>query len=331
MPTLLTTRRMSPALAARVKASVRGSRSAPGARLAPRAVSILRLGLIAVCIGAASSLLVAWQRTTRELEAERAQLLERIRRESASLGAHAKAAGARAVGLLQRSSGPYAGDVVADELRASDALDSVLAESLIFVRGPLASFRSELRTREAAAGSRKDALVLCLMDPPEARSEKALLGRARAAHGGERLRERTAHVARLHDLFHGLRVLGPEIEQQVMAATQKREIEKRARAFDAAPLAETKRAARSGRLLFVMDEPADGTGPTELDGERAHDVRVGLVDLASEKMLFQVRRRVDPSWLSEGARAEYASGIDSCALALDVRAAVAGAAVVNGG
>jgi hypothetical protein len=73
-----------------------------------------------------------------------------------------------------------------------------------------------------------------------------------------------------------------------------------------------------------MDEPGDRSIPAELDGERPHHVRVGLVDLASKKQLLALRRKVDPSWLSPTARAEYASGIDACTLALDVRAEVTG-------
>jgi len=74
-----------------------------------------------------------------------------------------------------------------------------------------------------------------------------------------------------------------------------------------------------------MDE-ADGTGPTEL-GERAHHVRVGLVDLDKEELLLRLRRHVDPSWITPNVRAEYASGIDAGSLAGDVRAAVTGQAV----
>ena len=48
MATLLTTRRMSPELAARVQASVNGRRAAPGARLRPRSVSALRVVAILV-------------------------------------------------------------------------------------------------------------------------------------------------------------------------------------------------------------------------------------------------------------------------------------------
>jgi hypothetical protein len=49
-----------------------------------------------------------------------------------------------------------------------------------------------------------------------------------------------------------------------------------------------------------------------------------LSDLTSGQLLLRFRRGVDPSWLSPAARAEYASGIDSCALAFDLREALAG-------
>jgi hypothetical protein len=73
---------------------------------------------------------------------------------------------------------------------------------------------------------------------------------------------------------------------------------------------------------LVVDEPGDAKAAAELDGERPHAVRVIVTDLASDQLQLRFRHDVDPSWLSAGARAEYASGIDSCALALDLRAAL---------
>ncbi len=51
-------------------------------------------------------------------------------------------------------------------------------------------------------------------------------------------------------------------------------------------------------------------------------MRVGLVDLEKDKVLLKLRRHVDPSWLSDATRAEYARGADSCTLAMDVRSAL---------
>ena len=75
-------------------------------------------------------------------------------------------------------------------------------------------------------------------------------------------------------------------------------------------------------LLFAIDEPGERTAVSELDGEKPHWVRVGLIDLTTGQLLLRLRRRVDPSGLSEVTRAEYARGVDDCSLALDVRQAV---------
>jgi hypothetical protein len=48
-------------------------------------------------------------------------------------------------------------------------------------------------------------------------------------------------------------------------------------------------------------------------------VRIAIVDVSAGKVLLWLRRRVDPGWISVAKRADYASGLDACALALDVR------------
>jgi hypothetical protein len=40
-------------------------------------------------------------------------------------------------------------------------------------------------------------------------------------------------------------------------------------------------------------------------------------------VLVRARKRVDPSWLAATTRSSFASAIDGCALAVDVRALVA--------
>jgi hypothetical protein len=138
--------------------------------------------------------------------------------------------------------------------------------------------------------------------------------------------ESTVNVQRLYHALAGLPFLNPNWARRVVEAETQHDITRLERTFERAPLKAAKLAAQASLLLFAMDE-ADGTGPTELDGERAHHVRVGLVDLDTEQLLLRLRRYVDPSWISANARAEYASGIDSCALGADVRAAVTGQAV----
>jgi hypothetical protein len=323
MATSLVTQRMSPELRARVEASVRGRRAAPGATLAPRAVSLLRFGALAMITMAISTVGVSWHRARQELEQERAGLLERVRRESTAVTPYDRAAPSRVQPWLERSAGPYTGDSIADELRTAKAFAATLRRPTIYVRGPLADFRSERSIAEIARRSFTDAFVLCLLDPPIARSEKALLGRARRAQAdGKRLRQVTAHVERLQHALVGLPFLSPTWQARVESAESARELDQLRRGFERAPLASAKRAVKAELLLFGMDEPGEPNQPAELDGERPHHVRIGLVDLASDKLLFKLRRRVDPSWLSPSVRAEYASGIDQCALALDVRADV---------
>ena len=72
---------------------------------------------------------------------------------------------------------------------------------------------------------------------------------------------------------------------------------------------------------MAMDEPAPLTSPAELDGERAHEVRVAIVEVASSKVLLRLRKHVDPSDWSPKVRPDYARGLDECALAADVREA----------
>ena len=98
----------------------------------------------------------------------------------------------------------------------------------------------------------------------------------------------------------------------------------------AAPIARAKQAARSELLLVAIDEPGGADGPTELDGERPHPVRVALVDLVANKVLLRARHVVDPSGISPARRAMYAIGLDSCALALEVHEDVRSAASSGG-
>jgi hypothetical protein len=174
-----------------------------------------------------------------------------------------------------------------------------------------------------ALNSATDPLVLCLMDPPAERSEKLLLRKVRSVYGASvSTRQATAHVARLGDAVVGLPLLGPDWSARIALAEHPRELAVLERTLDRAPLAGARQAAKSALLLVAIDEPGDRSVPAELDGERPHYVRVALFDLKSSEPVLRLRKRVDPAWLSDATRAEYAHGVDSCALALDVHQAV---------
>lgn len=314
---------MDPALAARIQARIRGRRAEPGRALAPLAVSALRFAALALVVAFVVVFLLARHRARQELAAMRAALLERASSARASLTDDDLKTPARVEAWLARAASAYPGDHVAEALRAPGGLAATLERPAIYVRGDLDTFTSPAASRASAAQGRKDAFLLCLLEPPEGRSEKAQLKQVLAAYaGGARVEAPTAHVRLLSEAQLGLPLLTPEWQEQVRRADSYAEFEQLRRDFERAPIAAARQAAKARLVVFALDERGDGRGVTELDGERPHPVRVGIVDLASDRVLLRARRNVDPKWISAARRAEYARGLDDCALALDVRDSV---------
>jgi hypothetical protein len=323
MATFLTTSKMHPALVARIEASVRGRRREHtmkrAASLSPRIVSLVRV-VVVVLVGLGIYTVVMGRRRDRqELERTRAALLAAVRGQSSTLTPEDRNAVSRAESWLVELSGPHEGNFVAQDIRGSIDLKSTFSEPLVYVRGPSSAFKTPALIEHAASTSMKDALLLCLVDPPESRSEKALLEKVRIAYaGGLPMEERTSNARRLDDEVVGLPILLPQWQERVRAADDGAALAKLRRELDRAPLDRAKQAIRARHLLVAMDEPSDGGGPTELDGERAHHVRVMLVDLMMSKTLLRFRKLVDPSWISLAKKSDYAVGLDSCGLAYDV-------------
>lgn len=324
MPTLLVTKNMSRALARRVQASVSGRRSSGARLLARRSSSILRLVTLVTLAALVFAVLLARQRNAARLATGRSELLGRIRAASSALTSAERGS----LGLLEatlgvHASGAYLGDWVAGDVRTDSALAERFSAPTVYLRGPLDGLSSPAAIAKSAALSTKDALVLCLVDPPPARTEKALRAKARAAYVRGADASSARAIERLEPLLLVLPLLGPDWERRVSSAKTARELAEFQKIFERAPVQAALRAGKAQQILLAVDEPSDAPGPTELDGERAHFVRVVLCDWAG-KLTFRVRQRVDPSWISASGRAEYASGIDSCALGLDVRRAVSG-------
>lgn len=312
---------MSPALAARVLASVTGRRAPEGRRLRPL-TAILRLATLALLATALVLVLYVRHTRSRQLERDRESLLQVMRDQASLLTRTDREQLARVqTALAIHAVAAYAGDLVADELRDDAGLAQALAKPMLYIRGPLEGLASRTRLAQLAPSSWKDAFLLCLLDPPAQRSETALKKRARAAFSRDNL-PLTAHVERLDPLLQALPLLGPSWQERVLAADSSSLLSSYRKLFDAAPIAAAVRAAKARQLLAVMDEAGPPGAPTELDGERPHPVRVVLLDLLSGELLLRFRRDVDPSFISSAARAEYAAAIDSCALAFDLRRAV---------
>lgn len=324
MPTFLVTSKMSPELRARVEASVAGRRHVASGRLGARSIMLLRVVAIGAIVATVAWLVSTKRAADRETEDLRASLVERWQRASHRLSAKQRSLVLRVKPWFKRSAGKYPGDLVAQALTGAGALAGALKQPTVYVRGALDDVKTGAGLEQSARESAKDAFVLCLLDPPKVRKEKALLGRVRSAYsGGDRMQQATGHVARLGDAVVGLPFLADGWQKQLVDAKHYQELERLQKSFERAPLEGARRAAQAKLLLFAIDEPGEASALSELDGERPHHVRVGLIELETGRQLLRLRRRVDPSTLSETSRTEYARGMDGCALALQVLDALA--------
>jgi len=319
VPTLLVTSKMSPELAARVQAAVSG-RHARGRPVK----ALLRFLTFAFVLVSVVGIVRFRQQRLQSLERERAELLATLEQAGRSLTRSDRELERRVASAVALESSPaYAGDQLPDEPRRDADLTEMLAPPTLYLRGSLDALARPDRLRDVASSSSKDAFVLCLLAPPDDRSERSLrLKASSAAAQSKSSLQVSAHVERLAPLLQALPLLGRDWTERVKSAETSEAVETLAKLVAAAPLAAAVRAAKARQLLLVLDETAAATGPTELDGERAHPVRVALVDLSNGESRLRFRGKVDPSGLSDQARAQYASGIDSCALAVDFRHAV---------
>jgi len=312
---------MHPALVARIERSIGASaRAARGKRTSPRLrTTLVRLTIAVTLTAIAATALLARRRYQQEVRRAREQLLHTVQANAALLTADERSFMTRVEPWILGLTGAYEGDLVAEELRASQSLETVLARPSVYVRGPLSAFGSPAAIADTASASTRDSLLLCLLDPPASRVEKVVVAKVRALYaGGGNVSD---HARRLHEAEGGLRHLLFPWQERVENARELRDLERVEADLGKVAVAETKRAARAELLIAAMDEP-DEPGPADLDGERAHQVRVAIVDLRAGKALLRVRKRVDPNWLAASTRSTLASAVDGCALALDVRAGV---------
>jgi hypothetical protein len=324
MATFLVTSRMNPALAARVEASVRGRRKKVGtSRVGPIVVGIARVVAAVAVIACVVAVVVTRHQRHDDIEHARAALIADVRMRASALTPWDEQCVPRAEAWLERFGGPYDGDLVASELRAPGSLDTELARPTLYVRGPIAAFANSSGIAAAAAASSKGPFIACLVAPPAARAEKTVLPKVRAAYaGGPAFARSTANTRLLGEAEAGLPILRSPWLDRVRSAEEIGELEVLRRELDKAPIDRAIQAAKSTLLIVVLDERGVGAGVTELDGERPHDVRVGIVDLTTSTILLRLRKHVDPAWIAVATRAQYASGLDSCLLAMDVRDAV---------
>jgi hypothetical protein len=313
---------MDPALVARIERSIGARKRSLRPKLVSkrRRTSLARVTIAACVIAVVTTALMARRRYRQELAHERAALLHAVHAQNVSLTADERSFMTRIEPWLLGLAASYEGDVVADELRPAKVLEASLARPSVYVRGPISSFRSPTAIADAASASTRDSFLLCLLDPPASRQEKVVLAKVRAAYsGGSNIGER---ARRLHDAANGLRQLQSAWEERVQSAGELRDLDRIKGELGKVHVEETKRAVQAELLIAALDEP-DEAGPADLDGERAHHVRVAVIDLRAGRILLRARKRVDPNWLAATTRSTFASAVDGCALAFDVRAGMA--------
>lgn len=314
MASYLTNPKMSPALRARIEASVGGRTHRRTGALRLR--TTLRIVAALLVVGAVAGVARRWHAGRAAREAMRSALREdlargvaplRERQEAiASLHDHLRAAAAR-----------YDGDRLDPRLGEPDALAAHLARPAIYARAPLASDH----LAERAAESPKDAFLACLMAPPASTAERDLMrGVDRAYRGGAAIAEITPKVRRLHDVVAAEPLLDARWARRIDDATEATELASLRRQIEDAHLARAAEAARAELLIYVLDEPAEAGASIALDGASDHLVRVGLIDLTTGETLLRVRRRVRLDWISEGRRPHFARGLLDCRLAAELRA-----------
>lgn len=332
MPTLLANERMHPALVARIEASVAGRRVDPETKkkhserrrrgIAPGYVAMARFGFVLIAIVMGYLVFATRKNEKKNQNLVRADLLAMREKYASQLAYTDETYLVRAEKTLIGFSRTH-NEVLTDEVKTDAALTATLTRPIVYVRGGIGSFASSNGIASAARASVKDAFVLCLLSPPASRQEKAMLPKMRVAYGdGGALEAATPNVRKLWDAAVGLPYLQRGYKDKIEKAEDSSDLLRLRRDLERAPLAQAVEAAKSPLLLVVLDEPGAGAGPTELDGERTHWVRVGLLDLKQERTIMSTRRLVDPSWISLAKKSAYASGLDSCQLAFDIRESV---------
>jgi len=322
MPTFLTTPKMEPELAARIEASVTG-KPAGTSILSPKVVSFLRFAGIVGFIGIVVWLFVVRRRAAEALEADRHALLAQVRVFSERLTETDKRIVPRAEAWVAERAGAYEGDFVDESLRG-EGMKATLANPILYLRGPLEGFKTSQGITDMAQTSFRDSFVLCLFDPPAKATEKTLREAARAVLSDNDRSRVTVHVMRFHTARVGLPFVVSQWDARMRAATDAREFAEMRSLLKRVSLDDSVKAMKARLLLVAMDEPKDGTGPSEIDGANRHHVRVMLQDFESDKLLLRQRILVDPAWIPTNRRSDHANGMNSCELGMAVRATMMG-------
>jgi hypothetical protein len=278
--------------------------------------------LAVVSIGAVVWTVVAEIRTrSAQLEAARGALEQRVEKLHTSLDPKERQLWERVHPWLEAGTREAEAESVAPEWLEAANRQSFLERPALYVRGKLESFADPSTAKQAALEALPDAFVWCLLQPPPSRDEKAVathvgVVKSQAQRGDPPLDD----LRPLRDALMALHYATPDWLTSVRTSERLDRVQQLERDWEQAKVEDRRAALRAELLIYLFDEPKKPGSVVELDGASEHWVRVGVVDLASNRVLLRARRHLDPSWISEARRVRIASALDSCRLAFDLRA-----------
>ncbi len=206
-------------------------------------------------------------------------------------------------------------------IRASD-WDALLRRPIVYARLPTDTANQPDKLESRLSESKPDAFVLCLKEPAEADTEKALMKRINAINGdAAATKEQLVNVHAAFDAVVSLQLLDSAFDARVAAAEELKPVLDLQEMWDKARIDERLPAVFAEVLIAVLDEPKLADTPVELDGASVHGARVVIVDVSRdlEKVLFRGHYDMNPSWVSERRRHQYSQALDSCRVASQVR------------
>jgi hypothetical protein len=284
-------------------------------------------GVLLVIVAA---LYVVWERS--RIRARREALLATSAAEASSLSRReAEILDLARAWMVETAAPDYPGDTALRELSTAGAIEAFFARPGLYVRAAQPDTRPGF-IADAIRSSPKDAVVLCMLAPPESMSDYDLTVTAgRALPGTPAFVEATSRVQRLETVQRGLRVLMPGWADEVKAADPLalRALEGELRDRTAEVMRAAKAWAAAAYIAIVIDELPSGMkveeGGTALAESfrgamlkavagKAHEARVAIYDIEAKKPVLRARFKVDPEGFAARTGSAEAAAAQDCYL-----------------
>ncbi len=317
MPSFLTTPRMHPELRARVLSSLRtDARARVGGANLRRGRMLFRTILTIALLLAGTFLILTYRQSREDFRLAKVQLSQDFEEQVAPFDDEFLHRMTLIDDALKTANAPYPGDMIDEVLHDAFELEAWRRRPLAFVRGPIRAFDTRARRRAAFENGGADALLRCLSVPPLKTSEAALLRHLGQVYQPRTFRGNFFNAGRGYDVATFLQ---SSFSNELSAASRMKQIQSLKRRLDEAHLDEATPLAGIEVLFAVYDEDKAPGSYADFDGEAEHFVRLIVVDLVANRTVLRLRRKVDPSWISDDSRIRYSRELDSCRLAADIR------------